>query len=407
MTDRSVQRVKNLLGLALRPRPVVGATPADVVHCENKWRLLRYRARAGGLAGGRPVVLVPSLINRHFVLDLQPGKSFAEWLVARGHDVFVVDWGTPGPEDRYLSFDEICDRYLARVLQRSTMVAGCEKAHVLGYCLGGTLAVIHTAARPERVASLTALAAPVTFDDDGLLSRWTRVTSFDVGAVTEAFGNVPWQLMQSAFHLLRPTLTLSKAAHMIDRAWDDEFLDGFFALETWGNDNVSFPGEAFKSYVDGLYRENGLVTGRFALSGRRVNLGAIECPVMAVTFEHDTIVPWKSAAVLLEKISSREKKHVHLSGGHVGAVVSRKAATTLWPTMSDWWHALDRAEEIQTGTKCVGGVTGSVRAQTKSRPPSNSAGGAVEKNASGEGEKSTRRERPQRAKKHSASGKKP
>ena len=106
----------SLLG---RKAPAVGQTPADVVHAENKWRLLRYRPRASGLAFTTPLVLVPSLINRHYVLDLLPGKSFVEYFVARGHDVYCIDWGTPGDEDRYVTFDDVCDRYLGRALRKS------------------------------------------------------------------------------------------------------------------------------------------------------------------------------------------------------------------------------------------------------------------------------------------------
>ena len=82
-------RLRNLVKLPFRTRPAVGTTPADVVHEENKWRLLRYRARPEGVAHRTPVLLVPSLINRHYVLDLMPGKSFAEYMVGRGHDVFM------------------------------------------------------------------------------------------------------------------------------------------------------------------------------------------------------------------------------------------------------------------------------------------------------------------------------
>ena len=339
--EKQARRLTNLMGLVARPKPVVGATPADVVHAENKWRLLRYRARKEGLAHQTPVLLVPSLINRHYVLDLQPGKSFAEWLVAQGFDVFIIDWGTPGPEDRFLAFDEICDRYIGRAVRVAAQHSPRGKVHLLGYCLGGTLTTIYTAVRPERVASLTALAAPVTFHDDGLLSRWTRTPTFDLRALVDAFGNVPWQLMQSAFHMLRPTLNLSKATHVLDRAWDDEFLDGFLALETWGNDNVSFPGEAYARYVEGLYRDDGLIRGTFTLSGRPVRLADIRCPVLAITFEHDNIVPGPSAAALLDKVSSAVKERVHLPGGHVGAVVSRKAAERLWPKMAAFWAAHD------------------------------------------------------------------
>jgi polyhydroxyalkanoate synthase len=188
----------NLATLWARARPAVGATPADVVHEENKWRLLRYRPASCGVRHRTPVLLVPSLINRHYVLDLMPGKSFAEYMVQQGHEVYIVDWGTPGPEDRFLSFDDVCDRYLGRAVRK--VARGCARgqAHVLGYCMGGTLAAIHAAARPDHVASLTALAAPIRFEDDGLLSAWTRSESFDVGALVEAFGNVPCCARRSA-----------------------------------------------------------------------------------------------------------------------------------------------------------------------------------------------------------------
>ncbi|HEY8079017.1 MAG TPA: alpha/beta fold hydrolase, partial [Labilithrix sp.] len=165
-----MKRLKNLAGLLTRPKPNVGATPADVVHRENKWRLLRYRPRPEGPKYETPILLVPSLINRHYVMDLLPGKSMAEDLVKAGHDVYCIDWGTPGDEDRFLTFDDVCDRYLGRAVRHVAKHSKRGKAHVLGYCLGGTLAVIHAAVHKKHVASLLLIAAPVAFDDDGLLA---------------------------------------------------------------------------------------------------------------------------------------------------------------------------------------------------------------------------------------------
>lgn len=332
-----IRSMLNLLRRAGQPLPAVGQTPADVVHRENKWRLLRYRAREQGLAFRTPVLLVPSLINRHYVLDLMPGKSFAEYLVAQGHDVYIIDWGTPTDEDRYLELDEICDRYIGRALRVATRRSGQPKAHLLGYCLGGTLTTIHAAVHPERVASLLALAAPIRFGDDGLLSTWTRSRTFDVDALVEGTGNVPWPLMQAAFGMLRPTLPLSKAAGLLDRAWDDQFLDGFLATERWGNDNVSFPGRAYRRYIQALYRDDELAAGTLTLSGRPVHIEALRMPVLTIAFSHDHIVPCDSAAVLDAWVGSEDHECWTLPGGHVGAVVSRKAASGLWPKISQWW----------------------------------------------------------------------
>jgi polyhydroxyalkanoate synthase subunit PhaC len=337
MTPDVVGKLLALGRRAAQPLPKVGATPADVVFAENKWRLWRTRPRAEGLAFRTPVLLVPSLINRHYVLDLMAGKSLTSYLVEQGHDVFTVDWGTPGDEDRFLSFDDFADHYLGRAVRRSALAAGVERVHLFGYCLGGTLAAIHAARRPERIQSLLALAGPVRFHDEGLLSTWTRSRAFDSRAFVEAFGNAPWPLMQAAFHLLRPTLTLSKLVHLWHRADDPAFLDGFLALERWGNDNVSFPGRAFEEYLMRLYREDALAGGRLHVSGRRVDLCDIRCPTLAVTFEHDNIVPWRSAAALLQLVSSAEKEHLHFPGGHVGTLVSSSARQRLWPLLSDFW----------------------------------------------------------------------
>jgi polyhydroxyalkanoate synthase subunit PhaC len=334
-----MSRLKNLLGLLRRPRPRVGATPAEVAFAENKWRLLRYRPRPEGLAHRTPVLMVPSLINRHYVLDLMPGKSFAEYLVGQGFEVYCIDWGTPGPEDRFVTFDDLVDGALGRALRKVSEHAPGQQAHVLGYCMGGTLAAIHGAVHPRHLASLVALAAPVKFHDQSLLSVWTRTPGFDVDALVDATGNVPWPLLQASFHLLRPTLNLQKAVTLLDRAWNDEFLDGFLAIETWGNDNVSLPGEFYRRYIGELYRQDLLLEGRFRLGGQPVDLKRLTCPTLAVTFEHDNIVPAASAAVLLEACGASVREHLHLNGGHVGAVISKHAAKTLWPKLAAFFAA--------------------------------------------------------------------
>jgi polyhydroxyalkanoate synthase len=326
-----------LLRRAPKGPAVVGATPHTVAWSENKWRLLRFSPPAGQRRFARPILLVPSLINRWYVLDLGPGRSFIEWLVAQGHEVFCIDWGTPGAEDRYLTWDDIGGRYLGRAVRVAARLGGTGDVHLLGYCLGGTLAAAYVAAFPERVATLLALAAPIDFDRAGLMALWTRTPAFEVGSIVAAFGNVPHQLMQASFQLMKPALPAAKVVGVLDRAWDDEFLESFLATERWGSDNVSFPGECYARYIEALYRGNQLVRGGFSVCGRAVDLAAIRCPVLAVGFEDDHIVPIASAAPLVERVGSRDKYMMAQRGGHVGAVVSRKASERLWPSLAKFW----------------------------------------------------------------------
>ncbi len=260
---------------------------------------------------------------------------------------------SPGTEDRYLTWDDIGGRrYLGRAIRVAARLGGSGDCHVLGYCLGGTLAAAYVASvsSPSNagkhgltapIASMTALAAPIDFDHAGIMSTWTRSPTFDVRSILDAFGNVPWPLMQASFNLLRPTLRAAKVVGLLDRAWDDEFLESFLATEQWGHDNVSFPGECYARYIEELYRANRLVRGEFSVEGRRADLTAIRCPVLAIAFEDDHIVPIASAAPLIERVASRDKYLMPMRGGHVGAVVSRKAASRLWPAMSTFWADRD------------------------------------------------------------------
>jgi len=338
---RPFESLLALVKRAPRGMPSVGDTPHSVVWTENKWRLLRFAPEHPRFA--RPVLLVPSLINRWYVLDLGTGRSLIEWLVAQGHVVYCIDWGTPGPEDRYLTWDDIGGRYLGRAVRLCARASRTGDVHVLGYCLGGTITAAYVAAFPERVASLTALAAPVDFAHAGIMAAWTRTPTFDVRSILDAFGNIPWPLMQASFRMLRPTLQAAKMVSLLDRAWDDEFLDGFLATERWGNDNVSFPGECYARYIDELYRQNRLVRGTFTVCGRPALLPSIKCPVLAVAFADDHIVPLPSAQPLIDLVGGRDKQIVVDRGGHVGAVVSRKAADRLWPALSTFWAQRDAA----------------------------------------------------------------
>lgn len=338
-----MSRLAALSRLARRGLPPVGATPANVVHRENKLALLRYVARPEGLAFTTPIVLVPSLINRHYVLDLMPGRSLAEWLVARGHDVYCIDWGTPTREDRWIDLDTIFDGYLHHAVRAARRSSGVTKVHTLGYCMGGLMTLVHAALHPEEVATTTTLATPVRFngDDGSLLGAWTNSPTFDVPALVKATGIVPWQLLQSAFQMLRPTMNLSKAVHFIDKMEDDPFVDGFLALETWGNDNVGLPGTFYEQYLRDLYRGDQLARGQLVVSGRRVDLGALRMPLHCVSFKHDSIVPADSAQELVALAGSPDKVGTVLSGGHVGAVVAKSAAERLWPKLAGFWESRD------------------------------------------------------------------
>ena len=309
-------------------------TTRDVIHTDGTAKLYRFRGNEDS-DKGPAVLLVPSLINRWYVLDLREGASLVAACLDAGLDTYCLDWGEPGDEDRYLSWEDVLDR-LGRAVKRVKRFSGKDSLGLLGYCMGGTLASIYTALNPDEVDGLINLAGPVDFDHAGTLGLMTDKRWFDAEAIAAA-GNVTPDQMQSGFVALRPTTQISKWITLADRVFQPEFLKAFRALDTWANDNVAFPAAAYKTYIEDLYQDNKLVKGEHYVAGRRVDLSNIEVPVMTIAAAKDHICPEPAARGLHDAVGSKEKEMVVVGGGHVGAVVGSRAQRELYPKITDFF----------------------------------------------------------------------
>jgi polyhydroxyalkanoate synthase len=319
--------------LSLRPTaPPLAQTPRDELPLEGGARLLHFRA--AGERAALPILLVPSLINRWYVLDLRPGASLVEALVGAGFDVWLLDWGIPEAEDRYLDWDAVLRR-LGRAARRVRRETGAARLGLLGYCMGGTLTAIHAAQDPGAVAAFVTLAAPIDFAEGGMLRRMVDPRWFDADAIADA-GNVAPSQMQAGFAALRPTLDAAKLASMPDLATDDRARSAFLALEEWATDNIPFPAEAYRRYIGELYQANQLVAGTHRANGKAAPLSAIRCPTLVITASRDAICPPAAATALLRHVGTADTAHLEVPGGHVGAVVGSRAAQQMYPALIPW-----------------------------------------------------------------------
>jgi polyhydroxyalkanoate synthase len=322
---------------------MLAPTPRDTVFADGTARLYRFHApRPPGAAvvpinaPKTPVLLVPSMINRWYVLDLREGYSLVEALVRSGFDTWLLDWGAPNDEDRFLSWEHVVAR-LARMFRAAQRHCGSRRLHVLGYCMGATLCGIQAALEPESFASLVNLLGPFDFSQGGNLALMTDPRWFDADAVADA-GNVAPQQMQSGFVALRPTQSLSKWVNRVDKAFDRKFRESDEALEAWASDNVAFPAEAYRTYIKELYQQNLLVQGAHRVRGKTVELSKIDCPVLTIAAERDAICPPSAAIALNSACGSKVKKTLRVPGGHVGAVVGSRAATHLYPKVVEFFQ---------------------------------------------------------------------
>lgn len=314
--------------------PTLAPTPKDTLFGEGTARLYRFRRPSDRPAAAHlPLLIVPSLINRWYILDLRAGATLAGSL-NRQFDTWLYDWGVPEDEDRYQSWERVLDK-LARAVRRVKAATGAPKVGLLGYCMGGTLAGIHTALEPDSVAALINLAGPFDFEKGGMLRTMVDPRWFDPQAIADA-GNVLPHQMQSGFVALRPTLQIGKWVGYAGIMHDEAAKESFSALEAWANDNTPFPGAAYRTYIQELYQENRLVRGEHYVKGQRVDLGRIHCPVLSVVAHKDNICPPEAATALNHAAGTKDQEVLTVKGGHVSAVVGETAKDTLYPAIARW-----------------------------------------------------------------------
>ena len=337
--DRALDMARAILGAADAP---VGLTPKTLVWRKNKARLYRY-TRSTPATHRTPVFLVLPLINRAYILDLRPGASFVEFLLGEGHDVFLIDWGTPGDEDRALDVTTIVTRYLPRAARAIQKDTGHDQMTVLGYCIGGALATCFAALHPEFVRNLVLLTAPLDFSDAGQFGKMTARGTFPIERLTDTFPTVPGQMPDIGSKLLNPMASyVGTYRQLWDKLADPSFdVGGWQAMYRWVNDSVPFAGAAFRQWIVEFYQDNRLARDMLDMDGRPVRLSDIHCPVLNIAASRDTIAPRPTTSIVTSRVASTDTAEILIEGGHVGIVVGRSASQNLWPKVGVWLAAHD------------------------------------------------------------------
>ncbi len=334
---RNLQRFsKGLELLLLHPEPQVGKTPRQAIYRKNKAVLYRY-GRTSDRRHATPVFMVPNLgISRPYIFDLYPGSSFIEHMVREGFEFFLLDWGVFGDEDNGLTVDECVTEILPRMFGKALDASGADEASVLGYCMGGPLAACYAALFPEGVKNLINMAGPIDYAKAGMFTRWLDPQHFDVDKLVNTFGSMPADLVRVGFKMLRPTMDVTTFSNLWWNLTNDQYIQGFLALNKWANEYCPFPGEFFRQWVKDFYQGNKLITDRLELGGEPVHLSAIRCPLFVVGARQDYICPPECARALVDAVSSTDKEYHELPGGHISLIAGRAAARHVWPKVSTW-----------------------------------------------------------------------
>ena len=309
-------------GSAFRLGENLAATPGKVVFRNDLMELIQYAPQTDTVHE-IPLLLSPPWINKYYIMDLAPGRSFVEWAVQQGHTVFAISYRNPDESMRHMALDDYLTAGLGQAVDVVRSITGAEQVNVVGLCVGGTLAVAllaHQAQGEDRpIRSVTLLNTLVDFGEPGPLGAFT-----DRGAIERVEqrmaekGYLDESEMAVTFDFLRAN----------DLIWNyvvSGWLMGepapAFDILAWNADSTRVSEATHSTYLRSCYLENRLAKGTMTLAGRRLDLDQIETDAYILAAKEDHITPWRSSYATTSLLPS-SLRFVLTSSGHIAGIVN-------------------------------------------------------------------------------------
>ena len=312
-----------------------GATDKEAIYREDKVVVYRYKGKTKPTAKA-PILICYALVNTPYMVDLQDDRSLVKNLLALGEDVYLIDWGYPDGSDKYLSLDDYINGYLRRCVDFLRASHDVDAINLLGICQGGAFSLCFTSIYPDKVKNLVTMVTPVDFHTpDNMLSHWTR--ELDVDLFVDTLGNVPADLMNQCYLMLKPVrLNQQKYVGLVDILDNKAELENFLRMEKWIFDSPDQAGEAFRQFIKDFYQGNKLVNGGLAIGDKPVDLKNIRQPVLNIFAEQDHLVPPAASRALEKVVGTSDYSQIAFKGGHIGIYVSGRAQRDVPPAIHEW-----------------------------------------------------------------------
>lgn len=339
LSDETLRRVDGFLAgvKAYRDHPYRRTLePMPVVWSQGSTRLLDYGTPG---AKGTPVLVVPSLVNRAYVLDLTPRRSLIRYLARKGLRPFLIDWGAPGEAEKAFGLDEYIGLRLFAALDAVTALAG--KPALLGYCMGGLLTLGLAALRPNDLLGQVLMAVPWDFHrPTSLAAQPLTALREPIERTIDRLGELPGDMLQILFALQDPGAVERKFRQFGKSNQGQAAARRFVALEDWANDCVPLTASVARETFFGWYGDNLPGRGQWQVMGQPVQPRRLRHPALVVVPARDRIVPAESARPLADALPNGRR--LIIDGGHVGMLIGARAVTELYAPVATFLGRMDK-----------------------------------------------------------------
>lgn len=308
-------------------------TPGKVVFRNDMMELIQYAPQTDTVYE-TPLLMSPPWINKYYIMDLAPGRSFVEWAVQHGHTVFAISYRNPDATHSHWTLDDYLLNGPHTAIDVIRDITGAEKVNIVGLCLGGTLTAAlrgYLAANGEdRIATTTLLNTLVDFTRPGRLGAFTDRASVErMEKRMRERGYLDASEMMGIFTFMRSN----------DLVWNyavNNWLLGEdpqpFDILSWNGDSTRMPAEMHSFYLRSCYLGNELARGVMELAGQRIDPEAITGDFYVLGAVEDHIAPWQGSYLTTQVLPNANHRYVQSSAGHIAGIVNP-------PSPKSWFRA--------------------------------------------------------------------
>lgn len=321
--DKERQRWANVFKILSEPEPKIGHTPRNEVWRKNKSVLWHYPAQQKKYE--IPLFFVYSLFNKPYILDIAPKASVIEGLTNMGYEVYLLDWGSPGYEDKQMGIDTYIDKYLRTAVKRAIRHSGAKEITLIGYCLGGTIASIYASIAEEPIKNLIVATVPIDFQPFMGPDKWAeglREGDINFDRFIDAYGIIPPKLVEGMFRAIGAPIYFTNYTTLLHRAHDSKYVDKWRRMNKWTLDQVPFAGEAYRQLASDLFKENKLINGGMMVGNKQVDLKNIKANLFVVSGSRDNLILEEQSKPIMDLASSKDKTYITVEAGHVSLALT-------------------------------------------------------------------------------------